>query len=257
MLGKSTFHTSARQLPYIDKSFHMTTSSSEWRQESLGSIQNLITWRNAQLAIEKAVCSADITMDELVTQLRQKEIDRKLCLGQTAEVSKEVDTGDIQVRQEHKGMCSAEHMWLTTSKARNSCLDILVGIRDYLSDYGSSIDDEDGEDEDNEEKKLCKLSEGVQPGCVLGSLSDMVPQHLERIQHKQMRLERLPQLLWGNAADIFHDRDNKQRRAWMRVPAVVKRQTISNADTLLLTAFQHRQNVIRSGTHTETYQSLR
>jgi len=49
-------------------------------------------------------------MDELVTQLRQKEIDRKLCLGQTAEVSKEVDTGDIQVRQEHKGMCSAEHM---------------------------------------------------------------------------------------------------------------------------------------------------
>jgi hypothetical protein len=65
---------------------------------------------------------------------------------------------------------------------------MLVAIGDSLSDLASSDDGEDGEDENDEEAEQGKLSEDDKPGWVMGAITKMVQQRMERFQQKQMKL---------------------------------------------------------------------
>jgi len=49
------------------------------------------------------------------------------------------------------------------------------------------------------------LSKDNEPGCVLGTISKTVLQHLRRFQQKQMRLDQLMQPGWGDVANYFHE----------------------------------------------------
>jgi hypothetical protein len=66
---------------------------------------------------------------------------------------------------------------------------MLVAIGDSLSGLGSSDDGEDGEDEDDEETQQGNLSEDDEPGWVIGTITQMAQQHIERFRQKQMKLD--------------------------------------------------------------------
>jgi hypothetical protein len=70
---------------------------------------------------------------------------------------------------------------------------MLNDIRDSLSDLASSEDEEDGEaeDDDTEETGHGKLSEGDEPGWVMGTISNTVRHHMESFRLMLMRLEEL------------------------------------------------------------------
>jgi hypothetical protein len=104
-----------------------------------------------------------------------------------------------------------------------------VPIGDSLSDLASSDAGEDGEDEDDEETEQGKLSEDDKPGWVMGTITKMVQQHMERFRQKQMKLDELTQLGWENAADYCRERDKKYGTSERRVPAVIQLHTNDDA----------------------------
>jgi len=61
---------------------------------------------------------------------------------------------------------------------------MIVAIRDSLNDLAGSDDGEDGEDEDEEETEQGKPSEDDDPGWVMGTISEMVQQRMERFRQK-------------------------------------------------------------------------
>jgi hypothetical protein len=59
----------------------------------------------------------------------------------------------------------------------------------------------------------------------------MVQHHMESFWQKQMRLNELTQLGWGDAANYFRERDMRYGTAELKVPAVVKPQIDTTAAT--------------------------
>jgi hypothetical protein len=63
-----------------------------------------------------------------------------------------------------------------------------------LSGLATSDDEEDGEDkEDDEDTELGKLSNDVEPGWVMGTMSKTVQQCMESFRLEVMRLDELTQ----------------------------------------------------------------
>jgi len=121
---------------------------------------------------------------------------------------------------------------------------MLNAIGDSLSDLGHWEDKEDGEDEDDDEEDTGhgKLSEDEEPGWVMGTIPKTVQHRMESFRQKQMRLEQLSRLGWGDVADYFGERDMKYRTTELKVPAVLKPVTDSTAVTASMTTFgQHMQ----------------
>jgi len=87
--------------------------------------------------------------------------------------------------------------------------ELMVPIRDSLSDLASSNDQEDGEDEDDYQTEQGKLSGDDEPGWVMGTITNTVQQRMERFQQKQMKLDELTQPGWGEAGNNFGGRDKK------------------------------------------------
>jgi len=77
----------------------------------------------------------------------------------------------------------------------------MVAIGDSLSDLASSDDGEDGEDEEDEQTAEGRLSEDDKPGWVMGTITKMVQQRMERFRQKQIKLDELIQPGWEHAAD--------------------------------------------------------
>jgi len=125
-------------------------------------------------------------------------------------------------------MTHAEIAGLTPREPEKTFEEMMAAIADSLSDLASSDDGEDGEDED-EETELGKLSEDDKPSWVMGTISKTVQQRMERFRQKQMKLDKLIQPGWEDAADNFRERDEKYGAAQSRVPVVVQLQT--NDDT--------------------------
>jgi len=118
---------------------------------------------------------------------------------------------------------------------------MLNAIGDSLSDLASSDGEQDGEDEkdDDEDTELGKLSDD-EPGWVMGTISKTVQHHVEGFRQKQMRLDKLSQLGWGDAANYIRERDMKYGTAELKVPAVVKPQIDMAAATPSPTTFGER-----------------
>ena len=129
----------------------------------------------------------------------------------------------------------AEIARLMSREPENMFEEILVAIRDSLSDLASSDDGEDGEDEDDEETEQGKLSKDDEPGWVMGTITTTVQQRMERFRQMQMKLDELTQPGWEDAADYFSERDKKYGTFELRVPAVIQPQTNDDAPASPLT----------------------
>ena len=80
---------------------------------------------------------------------------------------------------------------------------MLNAIQDSLSDLASSKDAEDGEDEEHDEDdtELGKLSEADTPVWVMGTITKTVQHHIQSFRQNQIRLDKLMQPEWCDAAD--------------------------------------------------------
>jgi len=149
--------------------------------------------------------------------------------GETARARKRVADAEAAVQLEEDDLKHAEIEGLTYTEPEQTFEEMMVAIGDSLSDLASSDDGEDGEDEDEEEIEQGKLSEDDEPGCVMGTITKTVQQCLESFRQKQMKLDKLTQPRWGDAANYFREQDKKYGTFELRVPAVVQAQT--NDDT--------------------------
>jgi len=140
---------------------------------------------------------------------------------ETAGARKRVKDAEAAVQQEKDDMTQAEIVGLTSREPEKTFEEMLVAIRDSLSDLASSDDGEDGEEEDDEESEPGNLSEDDESGWVMGTITKIVQQHMERFRQKQMKLDELTHPGWEDAADYFRERDKKYGTTELRVPAVV------------------------------------
>jgi hypothetical protein len=111
--------------------------------------------------------------------------------------------------------------------------DMLTANGDSLSDLVSSDVRQDGEDEEDndEDTELSKLSDDDERGWVTGTITKTVQHHIENFRHNQMRLDKLTQPGWGDAANYFRERDMKYRTAELKLLAVGKPQIDTTAAT--------------------------
>jgi hypothetical protein len=131
-----------------------------------------------------------------------------------------VEDAETGMGQEQEDMRSVESEGLTSRDAGQMLKQMLNAIRGSLSDLVSSDDEEDGEGEENVELRM--LSKDDEPGWVMGRISKTVEQRMEGYRQKQMKLDELTQLEWGDAADYFCEEDKKYVTTELKVLAVNK-----------------------------------
>jgi len=136
-------------------------------------------------------------------------------------------------------MRNAEKAGLTTTKPETTVKEMLNAIGESLSDLASSDDVEDGWNDDDDEKcpATGKLSEDDEHGWVMGTMSKTVQHRTERCRQKQMKLDELMQLVRGDTADYFRERDKKFWKIALKVPAIVQPQTADDAASSEPTTF--------------------
>ena len=108
---------------------------------------------------------------------------------ETAVSRKRVEDAETAITQQQEDTTKAENVGLTTGEPEKAFHEMMVTIGDSLSYLASSNDEEDGEDEDNEDTEWGKLSEDDQPSWVMGTITKMVQQCMERFQQKAMMLD--------------------------------------------------------------------
>jgi len=123
---------------------------------------------------------------------------------ETAGATKRVEDAEAVVQQEQDDMAHAEIARLTSREPEKTFEEMMTAIGNSLSDLASSDDGEDGEDED-EETEQGKLSEDDEPDWVMGTISKTVPQRMESFRQMQMKLDKLTQPGWEDAADYFRE----------------------------------------------------
>ena len=118
-------------------------------------------------------------------------------------------------------MRNAEKAGLTTTKPETTFEEMLNARGDSLSNLASSDIGENGEDEDDDEADPVgsKLSDDDEPGWVMGTISETEQYRKERFRQKQMKLDKLMQPGWGDAADYFCEWDRRYRKTELKVPA--------------------------------------
>jgi len=126
-------------------------------------------------------------------------------------------------------MKHAQMAGLTYREHKKTFAEMLVAIRDSLSDLAGSDDGEDGEEKDGDETEQGRLSEDDEPGWVIGTITKTVPQRIKRFRQKQMKLDELTQQGWEDAAGYFCERHKMYGTFELRVPAVVQPQMNDDA----------------------------
>jgi hypothetical protein len=155
----------------------------------------------------------------------------------TAGARKLAEDAEAAVQQEQDDMTDAEIAGLTSREPEKEFEEMLAAMGDSVSDLASSDDGEDGEGVDDEGTKQGKLSEDDEPGWVTGTITKMVQQGMERFRQKQMKLDKLTQPGWEDAANYFCERDKKYGTSEGRVPAGVHPQTNEDAQAPPLTIY--------------------
>jgi len=110
--------------------------------------------------------------------------------------------------QEQDDMRTADKGGETTRQPEKTFREMLNAIRDCSSDLGSSDAEPDVENEEDDAQgtKLGKLSD-EEHGWVMGTMSKTVQHRMESFRQKQMRLDALTQMGWGDVANCFCQRD--------------------------------------------------
>ena len=147
-------------------------------------------------------------------------------------------------------MQELKDMTTATGKPETTFAEMWNAIGDSLSNLASSDDEQDGEDEEDDEDdtELGKLSDDDEPGWVLGTISKTVQHRMQSFWQKQMKLDKLTQPGWGDAANYFLERDMKYGTAELKVPAVVTPQlntTAASASPTTAGENMHTLHIIR------------
>jgi len=152
---------------------------------------------------------------------------------ETAVARQHVQDAETVVMNEQESMRNTEKVGSTTRKPENTFQEMLNAIGQSLSNLARSNDEQDVEVEtdDEEDTERGKLSKDDERGGVMGTISRMVQQQMESFRRNQMRIDKLTQPGWWDAADYFLARDNKYGGAELIVPAVVKRHRDTTAAT--------------------------
>jgi len=132
-----------------------------------------------------------------------------------------IGDGETAVQQEEEDMKNAENAGLTNQEPEKTVHGMMVAIGGSLSDLASSDDGEDGDGDAIGETEQGKLSEGDEPGWVMGTINKTVQQPMERFLQKQMKCDELTKLGYEAAADYFRELDTKYSTSELRVLAVV------------------------------------
>jgi len=100
---------------------------------------------------------------------------------ESAGARKRIEDAVAVVHQEQEDMKHAEIGGLMSRQSKKTFEEMMVAIRDSLSDLASSDNGEQVEDDDDEEEtEQGKLSEDDKPGWVMGTITQTVKQHMER-----------------------------------------------------------------------------
>jgi hypothetical protein len=142
---------------------------------------------------------------------------------ETAVSRKQVEDAETVIKQEQEDMRSAESGGLISSEPGYKIEEMLDAIGDSQSDFASSDDEEDRDDDADTEQG--KLSKDDEPSWVMGTISKTVQQRIEWFWPKQMKLDEITQLGWGDAVDYIHERDQKYGTTELKVLAFVKPYT--------------------------------
>jgi hypothetical protein len=97
------------------------------------------------------------------------------------------------MHQERGDMKNAEKADFTTIMPETAFEELLNAIRDSPSNHACSdhVEDVEAVDDDDEDPKLCKLSEDNEPSWVIGTISNTVQNQMERSWQKRMNLDEL------------------------------------------------------------------
>jgi hypothetical protein len=123
---------------------------------------------------------------------------------ETAVARKRVEDAETPITLEQEDMRSVKSGRLTSKEPRQMFEWMLGAIGDSLSDLASSDDEENGEDD--QDTAQGKLREDDDPGRVMGTISKMIQQRMERFCQMQMKLDELTQHGWGDEAHYFRER---------------------------------------------------
>jgi hypothetical protein len=112
---------------------------------------------------------------------------------ETAGASKQVEVTEAAVQHEQDDTRKVANAGLMNRETNKTFQEMMVAIQDSLSDLASSNDGEDGEDQDDEEAEQRQLSEGDEPGWLMGTITKMVQQCMERFRQKMIKFDKLSQ----------------------------------------------------------------
>jgi len=145
---------------------------------------------------------------------------------ETVVARKRVEDAETAIKQRQEDMSNVEKAGLTTREPEKTFEEMLNAIGDSLSDLASSDEEEDADDEEeDDDTEQGKLTEDDEPGWVMGTISKSVQRRMERFWQKQMKLDQLTQLGWGDAPDYCRESDKKYGTSELKVPAIIKSQT--------------------------------
>jgi len=108
------------------------------------------------------------------------------------------------VQQAPEDMNHTQNPGLRTGAPEMTYEEMQLAMSDCLSHHACSDDAEDEEDDD-EHIEQGKLGEGDEPGCMIGKMSKMVEQHMQRVRQKQMKLDNLTHPECEVTVDYFHE----------------------------------------------------
>jgi len=154
---------------------------------------------------------------------------------ETAVARNRVEDAETAIKQEQDDMKCAESGGLTSREPGQMFEEMLDAIGDSLSDLASLDNQKDAEDDQDTEQG--KQSEDDEPGWVMGTILKMAQLHMERLRQKQMKLDKLTQPGWGDAAEYCHERDKKYGTSKLNLPAVVKQHMDDDAANAAPTTF--------------------
>jgi len=165
---------------------------------------------------------------------------------ESAVARKRVPDAEKAIMQGLNNIPTAENVGATTGNPETTFEELLNAMGDSLSDLASSDEEQDGEDEeyDKDDTELGKLSDNDEPRWVMGTISKTIQHHVESFRQKQMMLDELTQLGWGDAANYFCERHMKYETTELMVPAVVTPQIDITAATPSPTTFGEHMHTV-------------
>jgi len=107
---------------------------------------------------------------------------------ETASARKRVDNAEEAIQQEQEDTKKAEYAGLTNKDSEKTFQEMMVAIRDSLSNHASSDNGEDREDEEDEETEQGQLSDDDKPGWVMSTMTKTVQRRKERFRQQQINL---------------------------------------------------------------------